>query len=367
MAVKSEASTSVLAEHRLFLGVVAAYLAAAVLVDRAGLVPGFARTVTYVWPYLAAPAIAWIPIVGTFILDRLAIRDSAGRRINGLAGWIATYHGGTVSRQRIARLAMLTFVTPIFLNTFGWWKGAIPVLHPFALDAALASVDRWLHLGRQPWEWLQPLLGRRESTHAIDVAYWLWVLIVPCAILWQGWSRDVRTQRQFFLAFALTWMLLGSGLATLLSSAGPCFYEAVVGRPGPYADLLRYLDSVPYDRHALFARMTQDILWQNYLRAPGNPFVRISAMPSVHIATCMLYVLAARRSGRTLTFLAGGYLLVILVGSVHLGWHYAVDGYVSMVLTPLIWLVCGRLLEGRQGSGRLSVKPSGVEQPEPVS
>jgi hypothetical protein len=334
--------------------------------DRAGLVPGFARTVTYVWPYLAAPAIAWISIVGTFILDRLAIRDSAGCRINGLAGWIATYRGGTVTRRRVARLALLTFVMPVFLNTFGWWKGAIPVLHPFALDGALASVDRLMHLGRQPWEWLQPLLGRREITHAIDIAYWLWVLFVPCAILWQAWSRDVRTQRQFFLAFAFTWMLLGSAMATLLSSAGPCFYEAVVGRPGPYAHLLQYLDSVPYDRHALFARMTQDILWQNYLRAPGNPFVRISAMPSVHVATSVLYLLAARRSGRTLTLLAGVYLLVILVGSIHLGWHYAVDGYVSMVLTPLIWRMSGRLLEGRRDLGRLSVNQLGVKQPEAV-
>src|SRR5687767_6225959 len=103
MAVKPEVGTSVLTEHRIFLGVVVSYLVAAVIVDRIGLVPGFARTVTYVWPYLAAPAIAWIPIVGTFILDRLAIRDSAGRRINGFAGWIATFHSGTVSRRRVAR------------------------------------------------------------------------------------------------------------------------------------------------------------------------------------------------------------------------------------------------------------------------
>jgi hypothetical protein len=349
LAVKLEPGTSVLAEHREFLALVAIYLAAAVLVDRAGLVPGLARTVTYVYAYLAAPAIAWIPIVGTFIIDRLTIRDSSGRRINGLGGWVATYHGGTVTRRRVARVILLTFVTPVFLNTFGWWKGAIPVLHPFAMDPVLASVDRWLHLGRQPWEWLQPLVGNQETTHAIDLAYWSWVVLVPVAILWQGWSRDVRTQRQFFLAFALTWMLLGSGLATLLSSAGPCYYEAVVGRPGPYADLLRYLDSVPYDRNPLLARLTQDILWQNYMRAPGNPFVRISAMPSVHIATCMLYLLAACRSGKILTLLAGAYLLVILVGSVHLGWHYAVDGYVSMALTPLIWLMSGRLLEGRRG------------------
>jgi PAP2 superfamily len=34
------------------------------------------------------------------------------------------------------------------------------------------------------------------------------------------------------------------------------------------------------------------------------------------------------------------YAAVVLVGSVHLGWHYAVDGYVSIVATLAIgWAV----------------------------
>jgi len=181
-------------------------------------------------------------------------------------------------------------------------------------------------------------------TQALDQAYWLWLLLIPLATLWQGWNRDLRTQRQFFLAFVLAWITLGTGLATLWSSAGPCFYDVVAGAPSPYTELLRYLDSVRYADHALYARMTQDTLWQNYLREPDNPWVRISAMPSVHIATCVLYVLAARRASRVLTAIAAGYALVILLGSVHLGWHYAVDGYVSLVLTPVIWWVSGQLL-----------------------
>jgi hypothetical protein len=36
---------------------------------------------------------------------------------------------------------------------------------------------------------------------------------------------------------------------------------------------------------------------------------------------------------------------MILVGSVHLGWHYAIDGYAAIIGTWAIWWIVGRLLE----------------------
>ena len=38
------------------------------------------------------------------------------------------------------------------------------------------------------------------------------------------------------------------------------------------------------------------------------------------------------------------YALVILTGSVHLGWHYAVDGYVSAAAVLLLWVASGPVL-----------------------
>jgi hypothetical protein len=333
-------------EHRLFLGVIAAYLAAAVLVDRTGLVPGLARTITYTKPYLLAPAIAWIPIFVTFFIDRFRVRDELGNRINGLAGWVASYRRGTISPERIARLVVISLAMALFLNTFGWWKSAIPILHPFSLDQALASLDQSLHFGRHPWQWLHPVLGWPAATRWIDGLYALWLALVPCAILWQGWSRDVRTQRQFFLAFVLTWIVLGTGLATIWSSAGPCYYERLLGDALPYGDLMRYLDGAPFTHDSLLARRAQEALWANYLVAGDNPFVRISAMPSIHVATTLLYALAARRSSRVLGLIALGYCLIILLGSIHLGWHYALDGEVSLLLVPPIWWLSGRLTAG---------------------
>jgi len=34
---------------------------------------------------------------------------------------------------------------------------------------------------------------------------------------------------------------------------------------------------------------------------------------------------------------------VIWIGSFHLGWHYALDGLVSVALTFGIWVLCGRI------------------------
>ena len=38
------------------------------------------------------------------------------------------------------------------------------------------------------------------------------------------------------------------------------------------------------------------------------------------------------------------FTLLIFLASVQLGWHYAVDGEVSMLTVPFIWWLSGRLL-----------------------
>ena len=42
----------------------------------------------------------------------------------------------------------------------------------------------------------------------------------------------------------LTWILLGTFLATLVPSAGPAFTRRRPGRPGPYGPLMEYLTRV---------------------------------------------------------------------------------------------------------------------------
>lgn len=66
----------------------------------------------------------------------------------------------------------------------------------------------------------------------------------------------------------------------------------------------------------------------------------------MHVAQAVLVVLLARHAGTWMFAVAVAVCGVILVGSVLLGWHYAVDGVFSVAATLLIWRVVGRVLGG---------------------
>ena len=49
---------------------------------------------------------------------------------------------------------------------------------------------------------------------------------------------------------------------------------------------------------------------------------------------------------------------VLFIGSVHLGWHYAVDGYVAIVGTAAIWWAVGRAQGWRRPSRQPAPTPT---------
>jgi membrane-associated phospholipid phosphatase len=66
-------------------------------------------------------------------------------------------------------------------------------------------------------------------------------------------------------------------------------------------------------------------------------------MPSVHNGLALLFALAAFRLNRLAGWVLAAYAFFIWLGSIHLGWHYALDGIAGAALTYGIWLVCGRI------------------------
>ena len=73
--------------------------------------------------------------------------------------------------------------------------------------------------------------------------------------------------------------------------------------------------------------------------------VGISAMPSVHNALAILYCLTTFAINRKLGILFGLYAFAIWIGSIHLGWHYAVDGVASLILMIGLWKLTGLVAE----------------------
>ncbi|MGH7185239.1 MAG: phosphatase PAP2 family protein, partial [Pseudomonadota bacterium] len=276
------------------------------------------------------------------ILGRVArtlVRERPGRPLRIV--W-ADLVGDFAIGRRIAVAVPALILLPLVLSATTSVKAMIGRVAPFAWDARLADIDAILHGGVQPWQWLQPLLGQPQMTGWIDGAYgpiWFWMLLV--LQFWQTFSLDPGRTR-FLIAFVLCWVVLGNGLAMAMASAGPVYYSAAVAGPDPFALLRAYLASAD-GSSPLLAVAAQAHLWQIHASGEVTVVAGISAMPSLHIAMGSLLVLAVWRLGRIARILSVAYLAVLLVGSVHLGWHYAIDGYVAILGTAAIWWGIGRV------------------------
>jgi hypothetical protein len=268
-------------------------------------------------------------------------------RIGGPAatGWPAALrlaHAEGWLGERLVWFAALLIVIPVFFWGFAAWKTQVG---PFRWDVELAQLDRVIH-GTDPYRLLPQSL---YLTRLMDGVYWMWNYLFLAVMLWQGWAGSRRDRIHFWLAFVLTWVLLGTVLAHAVSSAGPCYYDRVTGSFGPFANLQAHLEAVDrlYDLRLFVLR---DYLWSGVERAEVAFAGGISAFPSLHIAMPTLACCAAWRVSRWLAGAFAIFAVVTLICAVGLGWHYAVDGYASMLLVPMIWRVAG-LWAGRREAG----------------
>jgi hypothetical protein len=251
---------------------------------------------------------------------------------------------GVLRDVRAMALGLPVFASlVVFIYAFSNLKGNIPVFQPFAWDATLDRWDMVLHFGRRPWEWLHPLLGHWPVTFILNVLYSLWFVVMFSIWLHYAFLSGHGVARtRFFVAFMLLWMIGGGLFAVLFSSTGPCFYGAghLGIMPDPYAGLMAYLhranEAVP-----IWAVRVQEELWR--LHAEGSAEASVSAMPSMHNGSALLFALASGGWPVWIRRFLWAYVVVIFVGSVHLAYHYAVDGYAGWALALAVWWLAGWL------------------------
>ncbi|MGH6932309.1 MAG: phosphatase PAP2 family protein [Dongiaceae bacterium] len=247
--------------------------------------------------------------------------------------------------ERIALALPVLLLFPLFTTTFSYFKSVVPEFQPFSWDPRFAAWDQALHGGYQPWQLLQPILGHPLITSVINGVYHLWFGVTYGVVLWQmADNRRPRLRMQYLLTFLLMWVLLGNLAAILLSSAGPVYFGRVTGLDDPFAPLMAYLHSAN-EVAPVAALEVQDLLWTWYSGHVATPGAGISAMPSMHLAVVFSFVLLGFATSRMFGVIFSLFAVFIFIGSVHLGWHYAIDGYVGIIGTWLIWRLSGWLLD----------------------
>ena len=205
----------------------------------------------------------------------------------------------------------------------------------FPLDPPLARLDAALH-GTDPWRLLHAVLPAGVIV-GIDRCYATWGVFAVGFSTWCAWTLSpLRDQAR--LAWMLTWIVAGTGAAWALASAGPIFYEKVTGDPR-FAPLLQSLGQ-SWSMNSVIEALG----WRAHELDLDVPMGGLSAMPSMHVAGTTLVAIVASRHSKIAGGLLGLYALVTLVGSVTLGWHYAIDGYAGALLAWGCWYTAGLIV-----------------------
>lgn len=273
------------------------------------------------------PVLFWYTLVAVRLLGR--------RRPEPFAR-IARYT--RLNRKWLMRTFVLIVAMVLWASAFTILKINIPRWQSYWADPALIAFDRAL-LGTDAWRLTHAVIGE-GGTVLLDRLYLMWFTVLLGFMAWVIGTRNRAFQLQGLLSFVLTWLVLGTLLATALASVGPCYYGEFYSRDD-FAPLIERLRANPQPLTALAA--------MDYLRSVQGTAAYaggISAMPSLHMGMATWFVLVAREGAKSRLpmLLALAYALAILVGSVHLGWHYLSDGLVSAAVVPAIWVLVRKLL-----------------------
>ncbi len=254
----------------------------------------------------------------------------------------------------VAFLLMMT-ATSFMLSIFTSIKSFIPKFQHHIYDPLFAHIDRLIHFGLDPWVITHAVFISPYMSGFLNVIYNLWFFLYwTILFLFILRTEPVTIRLQFLTTNILYWIVIGGLLATLMASGGPVYYHHFVEGVDPFVQLMERLNSqnIWLEENTSFMKLwalpTQDIIWASFIADGTSMGEGISAMPSMHISIAVLMALAMGTINRFFGYFFWFFAILIQIGSVHLAWHYAIDGYLSAILTVLIWKMTGKFLAKRQ-------------------
>jgi hypothetical protein len=247
--------------------------------------------------------------------------------------------------ERVLMGLPILLLLPLFFSAFTSVKSAIGVINPYSWDRVFMELDLTLHGGMAP-EMLLRSVGYPLLTLGLSFFYNLWFVVMIAVLVIAVFSiQRPRLRSQYLICFVLAWTILGTIGAIVFASMGPCFFDlAYPGEENPFGPLMAYLKEVN-QTYPVWALTAQDMLREYYLTNRLGLGGGISAFPSMHMAVAVLNAILGWHVSRTAGWLLTIFAVLIMIGSVHLGWHYAVDDYASVLTIPALWKLSGIIVE----------------------
>lgn len=241
-----------------------------------------------------------------------------------------------LSRKALTEMAWALGGCLLFATAFNFVKTSLPYIIPFYADPFFAELDKALHGGVDPWVFTH-YISDIISPDMVSLLYFgIWGLpAVFFPFLIAMTDNDEARKSRFLILYGFVWIGLGNVLAYAGSSVGPIYYDLLLGGDR-FAGLTEALQSSQITDSQIGA--VQFGLWKVYTEHTQMIGSGISAFPSVHNGVAAVVMLYLWERSKWLAPIGVTFCAAILFASVYVGWHYAIDGYASIILVAAAWL-----------------------------